>query len=116
MNDLTKNILLWVVIVFVLLLVFSRYMPAVGQPQEIPYSQFLDDVKAERVESVVMQSEMIFGTNKDHSTFKTRNPETDYTALIGSLLQGTREDRGARAEAAELHRAVADEHGARHCC
>ena len=85
MNDLTKNILLWVVIVFVLLLVFSRYMPAVGQPQEIPYSQFLDDVKAERVESVVMQSEMIFGTNKDHSTFKTRNPETDYTALIGSL-------------------------------
>jgi hypothetical protein len=71
--------------VFVLLLVFSRYMPAVGQPQEIAYSQFLDDVKAERVESVVMQSEMIYGTNKDHSTFKTRNPETDYTALIGSL-------------------------------
>ena len=32
-----------------------------------------------------MQSEMIYGTNKDHSTFKTRNPETDYTALIGSL-------------------------------
>ena len=85
MNDLTKNILLWVVIVFVLLLVFSRYMPAVGQPQEIPYSQFLDDVKAERVESVVMQSDMIYGTNKDRSTFKTRNPETDYTALIGSL-------------------------------
>jgi hypothetical protein len=44
LNDLTKNILLWVVIVFVLLLVFSRYMPAVGQPQEIPYSTFLDDV------------------------------------------------------------------------
>ncbi len=85
MNDLTKNILLWVVIVFVLLLVFSRYMPAVGQPQEIPYSQFLDDVKAERVESVVMQSEMIYGTTKEHQTFKTRNPETDYTALIGSL-------------------------------
>ncbi len=55
MNDLTKNILLWVVIVFVLLLVFSRYMPAVGQPQEIPYSQFLNDVKAGRVDSVVMQ-------------------------------------------------------------
>ena len=75
MNDLTKNILLWVVIVFVLLLVFSRYMPAVGQPQEIPYSTFLDEVKAERVESVVMQAEMIYGTNKDKSNFKTRNPE-----------------------------------------
>ena len=85
MNDLTKNILLWVVIVFVLLLVFSRYMPAVGQPQEIPYSTFLDDVKSGRVDSVVMQSEMIYGELKDKSTFKTRNPETDYTALIGTL-------------------------------
>ena len=48
MNDLTKNILLWVVIVTVLLLVFSRYMPIAGQPQEIAYSQFLEDVKANR--------------------------------------------------------------------
>ncbi len=85
MNDLTKNILLWVVIVFVLLLVFSRYMPAMATPQEIAYSSFLDDVKTGKVESVVMQSEMIYGKLKDKSDFKTRNPETDYTALIGSL-------------------------------
>jgi cell division protease FtsH len=85
LNDLTKNILLWVVIVFVLLLVFSRYMPAVGQPAEVAYSTFLDDVKADKVESVVMQGEMIYGTNKDKAAFKTRNPETDYTALIGLL-------------------------------
>ena len=43
MNDLTKNILLWVVIVLVLLAVFSRYMPTVGQPEEVRYSTFLDD-------------------------------------------------------------------------
>jgi cell division protease FtsH len=85
LNDLTKNILLWVVIVLVLLAVFSRYMPTVGQPQDIKYSEFLDDVRAERVDSVVMQAEMIYGEMKDKSTFKTRNPETDYTALIGML-------------------------------
>jgi cell division protease FtsH len=85
LNDLTKNILLWVVIVTVLLLVFSRYMPIAGQPQEIPYSQFLDDVKANRVESVVLQSEMIYGVHKDKSQFKAYNPETDFTALIGAL-------------------------------
>ncbi len=85
MNDLTKNILLWVVIVTVLLLVFSRYMPIAGQPQEIAYSQFLDDVKANRVESVVLQSEMIYGVHKDKSQFKAYNPETDFTALIGTL-------------------------------
>ena len=87
MNDLTKNILLWVVIVIVLLLVFSRYMPTAGQPQDIPYSTFVEDVKNNRVESVVMQGEMIYGVHKDKSTFKTRNPETDYTALIGTLLK-----------------------------
>ncbi|HYL03575.1 MAG TPA: ATP-dependent zinc metalloprotease FtsH [Steroidobacteraceae bacterium] len=85
MNDLTKNILLWVVIVIVLLLVFSRYMPTVGQPQEVAYSTFLDDVKAGRVDSVVLQGEMIYGERKDKSAFKTFNPETDYTALIGAL-------------------------------
>ena len=87
MNDLTKNILLWVVIVIVLLLVFSRYMPTSGQPQDIPYSTFVEDVKNNRVESVVLQGEMIYGAHKDKSTFKTRNPETDYTALLGTLLK-----------------------------
>jgi cell division protease FtsH len=87
LNDLTKNILLWVVIVIVLLLVFSRYMPTTGQPQQIAYSQFLDDVKDSRVDEVTLQGEQIFGKLKDKSEFKTYNPETDYTALIGSLMK-----------------------------
>ncbi|HXY75771.1 MAG TPA: ATP-dependent metallopeptidase FtsH/Yme1/Tma family protein, partial [Steroidobacteraceae bacterium] len=87
MNDLTKNILLWVVIVLVLLAVFSRYMPTVGQPQDIPYSTFLDDVRNNRVESVVLQGDMIYGVRKDKSSFKTNNPETDFTALIGTLYK-----------------------------
>jgi len=87
LNDLTKNILLWVVIVIVLLLVFSRYMPTAGQPQQIAYSTFLDDVKENRVDSVVLQGDMIYGEHKDKSTFKAFNPETDYTALIGTLMK-----------------------------
>ena len=88
MNDLTKNILLWVVIVLVLLAVFSRYMPTVGQPEEIRYSTVLDDVKANRVDSVVLQGDMIYGVRKDKTQFKAYNPETDYTALIGTLEKG----------------------------
>jgi len=85
LNDLTKNILLWVVIVLVLLAVFSRYMPTGGQPEEVRYSTFLDDVKSNRVDSVVLQGDMIYGSRKDKTQFKTFNPETDYTALIGAL-------------------------------
>ena len=94
MNDLTKNILLWVVIVIVLLLVFSRYMPTVGQPQQVPYSTFLDDVKSGRVDKVTLQGEMIYGERKDKSTFKAYNPETDYTALIGTLEKNNVEISG----------------------
>ncbi len=85
MNDLTKNILLWVVIVLVLLAVFMRYMPGGGQTEEIKYSQFLDDVKSNRVDSVVFQGDMLYGELKDKTQFKTYNPETDYTVLIGDL-------------------------------
>ncbi|HTX06324.1 MAG TPA: ATP-dependent metallopeptidase FtsH/Yme1/Tma family protein, partial [Steroidobacteraceae bacterium] len=74
MNDLTKNILLWVVIVLVLLAVFSRYMPTVGQPEEIKYSTFLQDVKSHQVDSVVFQGDMLYGAMKDHTQFKTYNP------------------------------------------
>ncbi|MFZ0500637.1 MAG: ATP-dependent zinc metalloprotease FtsH, partial [Steroidobacteraceae bacterium] len=73
------------VIVFVLLLVFSRYMPSVSQQEEIRYSTFLQDVQAHQVDSVVFQGEMLYGVMKDHTRFKTYNPETDYTALIGAL-------------------------------
>jgi cell division protease FtsH len=85
LNDLTKNILLWVVIVLVLLAVFSRYMPTVGQPEEVRYSTFLDDVKAGRVDAVVLQGDTISGVRKDKTQFRTYNPETDYTVLIGDL-------------------------------
>jgi cell division protease FtsH len=87
LNDLTKNILLWVVIVLVLLMVFGRFVPTVGQPQDLTYSTFLEDVKSNRVESVVMQDQWIYGVRKDKSQFKVYNPETDYSALIGTLTR-----------------------------
>jgi cell division protease FtsH len=86
LNDLTKNIVLWVIIVLVLVAVFSRYVgPMSGQPEEIRYSAFLDDLKSGRVDSVVLQGDQILGTLKDKTQFKAYNPETDYTVLIGDL-------------------------------
>jgi len=62
----------------------SRYMPR-RSAEEVRYSSFLNDVKSSRVESVVLQGEMIYGVRKDKTQFKTYNPETDFTALIGAL-------------------------------
>ena len=88
MNDLTKNILLWVVIVLVMLAVFSRYIPSGPTREQIRYSDFITDVHNGRVDSVILQGDTIRGVLKDKQQFETYNPETNYTALIGDLLKG----------------------------
>jgi len=45
LNDLSKNILLWVVIAVVLISVFNSFNTSTGQVDTIAYSEFLRDVK-----------------------------------------------------------------------
>src|SRR4029078_6746912 len=85
LNDLTKNILLWVVIVMVMVVVFSRYVPTGTQPPLVSYSKVLDDVRNGRVDTVTLRGDEVLGTRKDNSKFKAYNPETENTALIGFL-------------------------------
>ncbi|MCC7462875.1 MAG: ATP-dependent zinc metalloprotease FtsH [Gammaproteobacteria bacterium] len=87
MNDLTKNILVWVGVALVLLVMFSHFMPGTGEPEQLTYSTFLNDVQQGSIDSVVLQGEMIYGTRKDKSKFQVYNPETNYTALIGELTK-----------------------------
>jgi len=85
LNDLTKNILLWVVIVMVMVVVFSRYVPTGTEPAQVSYSAVLDDVRGGRIESAIIRGDEIIGVRKDKTRFKAYNPETDNTALIGML-------------------------------
>jgi len=55
LNDLTKNILLWVVIVMVMVVVFSRYVPTGTEPAQVSYSAVLDDVRSGRIESAIIR-------------------------------------------------------------
>jgi cell division protease FtsH len=85
LNDLTKNILLWVVIVMVMVVVFSRYVPTGTEPTQVSYSSVLEDVRNSRVESVTLRGDEVLGVRKDKTRFKAYNPETENTALIGLL-------------------------------
>src|SRR5258705_3781116 len=86
LNDLTKNILLWVVIVMVMVVVFSRYVPSGPEPTQVDYSVVLDDLRNNRIESVTLRGEEILGERKDKTRFKAYNPETENTALISALV------------------------------
>ena len=86
MNDLAKNVILWIVIAVVLLTVFQSFGPGSGQrASPIAYSEFLSYIKDGSVDEVVFEGEVIRGTRHDRASFVTYSPETSNTALIGEL-------------------------------
>jgi cell division protease FtsH len=85
LNDLTKNIILWVVIAVVLLAVFSNFGTRAGSATEMPYSQFLTEVESNAIRSATIKGESITGQRASGESFVTYSPETDNTALIGML-------------------------------
>jgi len=84
LNDLAKNVILWIVIAVVLLSVFQSFGPTRQRAETVPYSRFLDYVRDGSVEEVVFDGEAIRYTRAG-STYITYNPETENTALIGTL-------------------------------
>ena len=86
MTDLVKNVILWIVIAVVLLSVFQNFRPSNERILTVPYSTFLSYVEDGSVEEVVFEDDIISGVRLGEA-FVTYNPETDNTALIGTLDQ-----------------------------
>jgi cell division protease FtsH len=80
-----KNFVLWAVIAVAVLVLFSQFMPRVGEPEPMLYSQFLEEVRSGKVDKVILQGKTIVGERADRTPFQVYNPETDNTALIGAL-------------------------------
>ncbi len=71
MNDLAKNLLLWVVVAVVLLLVFQSFSPSKTQSSsEVAYSAFLDDLHSDGIRSVQLGD---FQSNVSTITFERKN-------------------------------------------
>ena len=85
-NDLTKNILVFVVIIVVLLSVVQGLSGvSVGQPQAVEYSEFLDQVRTGKVQQVVIEEKRIRFGSREPLQYYTISPETDNNTLIGLL-------------------------------
>ena len=88
MNDLTKNILVFVVIIVVLLSVVQGLSGvSTGQPVEKPYSEFLNGVRSGQVSLAIVRKDdsMIRYGRSEPLPFYTISPETDNNTLIGLL-------------------------------
>ncbi|MBB6091878.1 cell division protease FtsH [Povalibacter uvarum] len=85
MNDLAKNIVLWIVIAVVVATVVSNFSTRAGADAPLKYSAFLEEVRTGSVDEVTFKGDQLKGTRKNGEKFIVNNPETDYTDLIGAL-------------------------------
>lgn len=87
MNDMVKNLFLWLVIAIVLVSVFSNFGPRHSTSEKISYSAFLKEVEQGGVNSVTIEDgKIIKGFTKNNTRFVTYMPMQD-NALLGELLK-----------------------------
>lgn len=87
MNDIVKNLFLWLIIAVVLVSVFSNFGPNNAASNKISYSQFLNEVSQGQVSSVNIEDDKIIrGITKNNHRFVTYIPVHD-NALLGQLLK-----------------------------
>ena len=89
MNDSAKNILIFVAIVLVLMTVVQSFNGAgMAGAQQERYSDFLNRVEDNSVESVSFDGPTVRYMTKNGSRFFAYNPESgDVSALIGELQE-----------------------------
>ncbi|APX91675.1 ATP-dependent metalloprotease [Halomonas sp. 1513] len=85
MNDMAKNLILWLVIAAVLLTVFNNFSVD-SSPQAMNYSQFVQQVQNQQIRSVTIDGYTINGERTDGSQFQTIRPAAEDPQLINDLL------------------------------
>ncbi len=84
MNDVAKQIALWVIIAIVLMTVFNNFGPRQSASHTVEYSAFIEDVKSGRVRSVMIEGQQVRGYRTDNTSFITYAP--DDPGMINDLL------------------------------
>ena len=85
MNDMAKNLILWLIIAAVLVTVMNNFSSP-NEPQTLNYSDFIQQVKEGKVERVAVDGAVITGKRTDGDNFKTIRPAIADNGLIGDLV------------------------------
>ena len=84
MNEIGKNLLLWLIVAAVLAAVFQN-LSLKSTPNELGYSDFLVAVKEKQISEVVFDGAVIRGQRPDGTEFVTNRPPVDDPKLIDDL-------------------------------
>jgi len=85
LNNLMKNIAIWLVIALVLMTVFNHFGARQVVQSQVEYSQFIDEVKQGKVAKVTIEGHILKGVKSDGKTFTTYAPSDPW--LVSDLLK-----------------------------
>lgn len=99
MNDISKNLLLWVLVLLVVLTLFKGFGGSETTPS-MSYSDFIAAVRDDRVRSAVIEDDRITGLMVDQKEFVTVRPLVSDPKLMDDLFNHGVQVEGKRVERA----------------
>ena len=89
MNDMAKNLILWVIIALVLLTVFKNFDGMQSSTQKVNYSDFVTQVENSQVSRVLIDGYTLSGTYTNNERFEVNLPPTVRDdKLMDEMLRG----------------------------
>ncbi|MFT4301309.1 MAG: ATP-dependent zinc metalloprotease FtsH [Desulfovibrio sp.] len=85
MNQMSRNLMLWAIIVLAMVMLFNMFQQPQGVMQRVPYSDFLSQVDGGQILSVTMQGHTLTGKTSDGKTVQTYAPQD--LGLVNRLIE-----------------------------
>jgi cell division protease FtsH len=85
LNNLIKNMVIWLVIALVLMTVFNQFSTRQTTQAPMEYSQFIDEVKQGRIAKVTIEGRTLKGTKADGRRFVSYSPSDPW--MVSDLLK-----------------------------
>ncbi|SDF33109.1 membrane protease FtsH catalytic subunit [Pseudomonas seleniipraecipitans] len=97
MNDMAKNLILWLIIAAVLVTVMNNFSSP-SETNKLNYSEFIQQVQDGGVKRVTVDGYIISGMRSDGSSFETVRPAIQDNGLIKDLMDNNVEIVGKQPE------------------
>ena len=85
LNNLPKNIAIWLIIAVVLMTVFNQFGAQRTAQTQMPYSQFIEEVRAQQIAKVVIEGNVLKGERSDGQRFTSYAPSDPW--MVSDLLK-----------------------------
>ncbi|PCI61794.1 MAG: cell division protein FtsH [Methylophilaceae bacterium] len=85
MNNIAKNIAIWIAVALVLMTVFQQFGSTNKAATQVVYSQFMENVKSGKVAKVQIDGRVVRGTTIDDKKFSTYAPNDLW--MVSDLLK-----------------------------